>query len=198
MADRDFADFTGESYGTACLLLTDFACMDMYLFTEQVFEVLFQSQFPDYPVAVSEFLRIVSSVAQELFLIRLVSYKSELWLDFKDYSPVKLLELRDDRITFDCSEYLDRLLMKHNLAWFRPQFSVGVNEARTGFRQDCRHQMNGHDIARICTWYIRRNFRPVQPFDVDDFFDELLACVDYDSVASERLFRMLLDRVCIA
>lgn len=197
VADRDFADLLHEVFAANCLLLTDYACMEMYLYTEIVFDRFVRLYCPECEISAGELLRQVADVGQQLFQLRLVNQLEEFGLNFKEFTLKKFLALRDETISFDRDEYLVRLLHKHNLADFREKFDVGIVEFEARARRDPRHQMNGHDATQICAWYIAQMFNQKQKAigDPEVVARSLRTCFDYENLAAENLFRVLLERV---
>jgi hypothetical protein len=197
IADRDFADFIGESFDAACLLLTDYCCLEMYLFTEVVFERFVGLYFPESEVAASQLRQRIAEVAQELFQLRLANHLLELGLSFQEFSLEKFLRLAGERIAFDRGKYIIALLHKHNMASCRNEFDNKIGEYSSRMKPDPRHQMNGHDMIRVCAWYVSKNFpqkrQAIGDFDV--IARSLRLCVVYEDLKSEVLFRAILERV---
>ena len=142
--DSDLDHATGAGENDALLLRTDYANMEMYFFTSDVFEKLNRqclrgSRLTDHMVN-----GFMVSTLQSLFSIRCVNARAEWHLTCIRFD--NLVSFGRGRFGFDLDEYVARYLNKSSCLARREEFLRQVKSVELPDGLDERCFMHGHDF----------------------------------------------------
>jgi hypothetical protein len=189
-ADLDFA--LGIVRPETSLLVTDYSSMEMYAFTAKC---LAKFLFLGLGVSgnnASSFLDIYRDILQEVFLLRLASSTSGLflsWVDLRDSCAV-----HRENLTFDREDFLKRLLHKNAATTQREAIEAAVSRHRiklTG--TDARRIMHGHDFTALVAIHWQAAARKQGFRDLSAIPRLLITALDRAELAWNPLFERLLE-----
>lgn len=195
VVDRDYDALCGTVHESPLLLFTDYSCMEMYCFNEDVLARFFHLfvRKPEYTPAV--FFAAAQTVLREGFLLRATNQVNSYgltWLGIEGQCQVKR-----DSVTINTAEFIRKYLSRGSKIGAIAEFTQQLDTFRNAVAgQDPRYCINGHDFVRILAKYIAKAMRNKNLADADAVERQLTANIDYAALAAEPLFRELLARAC--
>lgn len=190
--DSDLDHATGAGENNAVLLRTDYADMEMYFFTNDVFEKLNRQcvrgrRLTDHMV--NDFM---VATLKSLFLIRFVNAKPEWHLEYLCFD--KLVSFGRGRFGFDVEEYVERYLSKNGQVPQRKEYLRQMEAVDLPDELDRRCFMHGHDFLVL----LRKMLNKLRGKNVyggeEVVFTLLRGCANYASLAEEPMFATILHR----
>jgi hypothetical protein len=196
IVDRDFDDFLDIPNDCPVLLLTDFSCIEMYLFSDEAVGRFLRSVCRLIDCPVDELLKSYACVLQALFLVRLANRRLGWCLERPQKPLSTWCACTGHELRFDIENYIDRYLAKNKRSSSKREFIAAVDESKKELGSDVRRQMNGHDFAELLVFCARSHgnslFRSSKA-DCEVFY--LLAMAfDFGALTSYTLFSSLLSR----
>lgn len=190
--DSDLDHATGVGESNALLLRTDYANMEMYFFTNDVFEKL-NKQCLRGPRLTDHMVNgFMASTLRSLFLIRCVNAKPEWHLEYLRFD--KRVSFDRGRFGFDLDGYVGRYLSKNGCLARRGEFLRQVKGVEFPDGLDRRCFIHGHDFLSL----LRRMLNKLRGKSVygseEVVFTLLRACANYASLAQEPMFATILRR----
>lgn len=192
IVDSDFDVILDRRKVSENILFTDYTCMEMYFFNTWHIDKFFSLVVGRQVKNVQRILDNISSILQELFLVRLASQL--LGLNFACMPMTSCCHIEEEEIIFDFDEYLKRYFNKNKGHSQATVFNKKLDECRQLLLPNKRHQMHGHDFLELLAWYIRKAYS-VQHFDSASIGRVLLACLEASKLSAEGLFVNILRRV---
>jgi len=193
VADADFDIFLNKTQTAKNLLLTDYACMEMYAFNARVLNKYLKLNIGRFPKSGKSVLAEIADALQQLFIIRLVN--STLHMNLKSVAWERSATLGSSAVKLDTKEYASRYLNKNRSAADLSRFLVEISTLRKGLTSDSRNQIQGHDFVELLSWYIAQHkgfSRPSTELVQRGLFT---AAADSHILKRERLFATLLSRL---
>lgn len=193
IADRDFDLVVNKQHNCGLLLFTDYTGIEMYLFDEKYMDKLLNICIHGFPHSPGYVLEQLKLTLQELFLIRLAN--KLLGLGFKWMTFERCCKLRDGEIMFDAEDFINRYLNKNNMLFKKEEFANVIESCRPKLTDDPRYQMNGHDYIDLLSWYLAKHGVDKKLCVSKVIERSLFACVEYEQLGNEPLFKLLQARV---
>lgn len=193
VADRDFDHVLGVHHEVSCLLFSDFANVEMYLFTASVLQKYLTLVHRDIHVKASDLLTTLVPVLMFLFAVRLVNHRDEMGLEAVDW--LKSCTLRGGALVFDQDDYISRYLNKNARFAEKCNFERAIQEALAVLTCDSRHCMHGHDFISALHWYLRRASSVKPDPDLFKFGRSLMLSLEAGKLAAQPMFDRLLARL---
>ena len=194
IVDRDYDNVRNIRYECPLLLFTDYACMEMYSFTEPVLGRFFRLFVRRTEFTPSRFIAAVRMVLIEAFLMRAANQEKGYalkWLEVEEQCKVTL-----DKAEFDVADFVQKYLNKSAKLKHRDEFNFQLELFRASIAgQDERHCINGHDFVGMLAKYILKSVSNKNLADTDVVERQLVAHLDFKALASEPMFLELLNRV---
>lgn len=191
IADRDFETFLGRTFESHSLLLTDYACMEMYFFNAAILGKFLGLVIRDFPKSAENLMRDIRGSLEELFVLRMANYQIRLNLSIIPFQ--ECLRITDDGVELALEDYAYRLLNASGKMSERQRFLSSVTECRKRLDVDPRLQINGDDFIAMLSWYIRQH--KTSKFARADFIARaLITCADFKALAGETMLSKLLKR----
>ncbi len=190
--DSDLDRATGAGENNALLLRTDYANMEMYFFTSDVFDrlnkqCLRRTRLTDHMVN-----SFMVSTLQSLFTIRCVNAKPEWHLECLRFG--KLVSFGRGRFGFDLCEYVKRYLDKNSCGARRDEFLRHLEAVELPDGLDRRCFIHGHDFLSLLRVMLN-TLRGKKMYGSEEVvFTLLRACANYASLAEEPMFVTILRR----
>jgi hypothetical protein len=194
IVDRDYDTLTKKKHICSLLLFTDYACMEMYCFNEEVLGRFFRLFVRKSEYTPGDFISSILIVLQEGFLMRATNEELGCcltWLEIEGQCKVKKRQTEFDSESF-VKKYLNKSAKLNLLADFNKQLSI-FREQLAG--TDVRHSINGHDFIGMLAKYVSKAMRNKNLADRDVIERQLISNLDYDKLSEEPLFKVLLARV---
>jgi hypothetical protein len=193
LVDADFAHLRQEKVTTKLLLLTDYSCMEMYLFTEESISKFLTlcCHRGDWPVVT--IMDSLSSVLQELFVYRFANDELNwemAWLD-----GCTCMQVNGWQIVFNIDEFVTRFLHKNKRGKAMQKFLKALEPVRKTFKSDPRYQMHGHDFISSLAWYIRAKGITGRKATPESVLLCLTMSANYQQLAQEPMFKNLVIRL---
>lgn len=176
----------------ALVLVTDYACMEMYLFDSLELEKFLTLALGCETARVPKIIAQYVSVLRELFLIRAANLAMALGLEWLDFT--RCCEIGGDEVRFDRDQFVDRLLDKNQRRGLKVQLLATVESLRARMSRDPRHQMHGHDFIGLLTWH-GHGCVPRASLNERAVLIALLQGADMYRILEEDMFRALLKRL---
>jgi hypothetical protein len=153
IADRDNDRILGKTYtANQILLFTDFACMEMQTWDEEVIKKLLH--FSQNKVwTATQLMDQMKRVLQLLFIARLANQTLRMdmaWVPFEGMCHVK-----GTVIEFEQSIFVRAYLSKSAQMAMRVAFENEIAKHKSRCDPDCRFQINGHDYVGLLTLCLR-------------------------------------------
>jgi hypothetical protein len=190
--DADFSHVLGDILEKPCLIYTDFACMEAYLFENTIIEKLISVYYgrSDWPIGT--ILITIANTLSELFLLRMANHTLGWYMDWLD-KPV-CMKLEGWTISFDLDDYVGRFLSKNRRHSQKNEFIQEVDQLRKRLKADHRFHIHGHDLVALLVWYFRERGLGIDSHTRENLHRELALCVDYKLLLNHHAFASLLDR----
>lgn len=153
IVDKDFADFI-QTMQNEKLLMTDFSCLEAYLFCEEVIQKFLEIGLANFPNDGKNVISELEKVLKPLFCIRLLRE-----LNFKEAQLLKIdshlrVNKKDATINFDIEDYLKKFILKNNLSKQQNNIFSIYQKLMDRFTFDIRNYIHGHDFITIFYLYI--------------------------------------------
>ena len=190
--DSDLDHATGAGENNALLFRSDYADMEMYFFTSDIFERLNKQCLRGPKLTDHMVDGFMVPTLTSLFLIRCVNAKPEWHLQY--FAFEKLVSFDRGRFGFDRDDFVRRYLSKNSCVPQREEFLRQVEGVELPDELDRRCFMHGHDFLSLLRKMLNKlRGRPV--FESEEVvFDLLRACANYASLAQEPMFATILRR----
>lgn len=151
--DKDFDDLSNNKHKSKYLKSTDYANMEMYLFSKEhlrkFFELALRKNYED------NIYDQLSISLQELFLIR---YTKKLLYSNKSWPNIERsfsADHQSGQINFNINEFISKLIGCHQNSQRVQAFLGEMEKHRPKLNDDCRYQIHGHDLLQLLTWYAK-------------------------------------------
>lgn len=188
VVDADFALVTGNRLSCALLFYTDFANMEMYLFSVRAVDKLLSVVLSGASVTAEVVMATIATPLQRLFLIRLVNEldkQGRSWL-----TATRCCACARARIEFDEDEFVRRY--NGNSAARVAAFSAELKAKQAMLTAEPRNQMHGHDFIEILQAFLRDVVRDKNPLDDEQAFARtVFGCVEFEELDNSKLFQSL-------
>lgn len=191
--DADFSRFRGMQSVKPPLYETDYACMEMYFFCRLSFTkfITLCCRRNDWPV--ETIMESLASVLQEFFLYRCANDELEWNMDWLDKNVC--MNVEEWQINLDTEGFIIRLLNKNGRMKYKAAFDTRVDALRPNLKVDHRHQMNGHDLISLLTWYLRQKGISRTRAQTDNVRMCLTLTLDHQAMKQEPMFHRLLAHI---
>jgi hypothetical protein len=193
LVDADFAHLRQEKVVTKFLLLTDYSCMEMYLFTEESISKFFTlcCHRGNWPVVT--IMDSLSFVLQELFIYRFANEELNWEMDWLD--GYTCMQTNGWQVSLNIDNFIIRFLHKNKRFKGKEEFLKSLEPLRKTFKTDHRHQMHGHDFIYTLSWYIRAKGITGQKATPESVLLCLSMSADHQKLAQEPMFKKLMIRL---
>jgi hypothetical protein len=193
IVDRDYDTLLETSYSCPLLLISDYACMEMYFYDLDVVDKVLHFTTKGRARPAGEVLDLIKQVLCDTFLMRAANVSLGMgmtWLDLAGQCDVTRDSVTLDRATF-AYKYLNRNAQLPNAG----QFDERVASLRQRLTGDERNFMNGHDFVGLLGRYISKCVKNRSLGDPEVVERQLMQSADYARLSRENLFQQLLARV---
>ena len=192
VVDADFSRLLGKKPVKPPLYETDYACMEMYFYCCSSFRKFLTlcCQRNDWPV--ETIMDSLASVLQEFFLYRCVNEELGWHMEWLD--RIVCMNVEGWAINFDSDSFIARLLNKNRRLGDNATFISSVNTLRPKIHADPRHQMNGHDLTSLLSWYIRKKGISGPRAQVENVLVCMTMTLDHQTLKQEPMFHRLAMR----
>jgi hypothetical protein len=154
IADADFEYLLPHGLKCGLLLLTDYASMELYAFTNEAIHSVLVVTAPKTASTGASMVEVLSGPLQFLFSVRGVNFSLQLglpWIDAID----KFFSLQNHRLQFDEGEFMKRYLVDRVPQTVTDKFKSKLLEIQSLLSSDIRCRIRGHDFIKVFTWYLR-------------------------------------------
>lgn len=194
LADADSDRVSQVEHACSVLVLTDFACLEMYLFNKRTIDKLLFLFTMGCRYSIDHVLRELERVLQRLFVIRLSNQTLRLSMKWISFGGV--CRTNGCSIAFDEAEFIRRYLNRNAQISQLQRFHAEVANNTRRLTADPRHQMNGHDFLALLRWFVRPFVREQNPVRYQVPFERaVFACVELRDLDRQPAFQRLLERV---
>lgn len=192
IVDADFSHFRGSKPAKVPLYETDYACMEMYFFCKPSFTkfLTIVCRRSDWPV--KTIMDSLASVLQEFFLFRCANDDLQWGMGWLNKNVCMTVD--GWAINLDADAFVTRFLNKNGMAGDKAAFDRCISTLRPNLKADPRHQMNGHDLTSLLSWYIRKKGISGARTQVDNVLVSMTMSLDYQSLRKEPMFQALWAR----
>lgn len=183
--DSDFAFIEPDTFAqNNSLLKTDYSCMEMYCFNEEIMEKIFLGYSTIRPNNLNKFLNDIGIILSEIFLIRFAKDNLDPSLPHIDFD--KNITKESNSLIFDRFNYLKKYLSnKEDKIKIFNDF-IGSQKLKIN-SHDIRYYINGHDFVYLLQFYLN-----IKQRDAKEIFEKLLyGFLDFHNLSQEKLFSKL-------
>lgn len=193
VADRDFDTILDVRRNCPLLLETDYCSLELYAFDPRVLrKFLSLNVGKPFPKSASAVIAEISAPLEELFLVRLANF--QLQWNLQSVSWEKSCKLTNAGMSLSLNDYLTRYLNKNRRASQRKQILAMIQRWRKKMGAEPRHQINGHDMTQMLSWYIAEH-RGFSRLDDAVLTRSLLSCIELETWGGYPMFKALLQRI---
>lgn len=194
VADRDFDIVLDRNYSVACLLVTDYTCMEMYTWEDRIVSKFLTLAIFGLPYPVGQVMAEVSEVLQELFVICLAN--KELGWGMKwPKDPFRHLSFNAGQVAFNAAAFIRSYLMANSRMRAINEFTAQVQSVRARLTDEPRNQMRGHDCTQVLAWYITRCGKGHRMADYQTIVHrQLYTCIELRDLMRTSLFPAIASR----
>jgi hypothetical protein len=154
IADADFEYLLPQGVKCALLLLTDYASMELYAFSNEAVHSVLLIVAPQTKLTGTSLLADLSGPLQFLFSVRAANYNLQMglaWIEAID----KFFSVQGERLDFDQDEFLKRYVLDRVSRNLADKFLAELTRIQSLLTSDIRCRIHGHDFIKILTWYLR-------------------------------------------
>jgi len=194
IVDNDYDRLLGISCEIEFLLTTDFTCLEMYLFDEDIFDKLISVVLGGATITAVTGLRTLSGVLKRFWLLKITNHVlgfSMSWINFK-----RTCRISGFNIEFDEETFIDRYLITNGRKREKKLFIQRRDELATQIDQDARHAMDGHHFMELTRWYLRNYVRDRKPLSDQRTFERaFFGCLELSKLDQFELFQSIKARI---
>ncbi len=197
IADKDFDWLFQKQYQCNLLLFTDYSCLEMYLFDEEIVSkfLLLNLRLSQPPA--QELLNLLAGVLEKLFLIRATNEALQLEMDWLDDFGGCCEISSNGGIDFDSGSFIEKFLNKNSKMKQKSEFMAKLTELRQKKLSEIRYKIHGHDFTELLSLYIKpklmKNIKSL--YNSEIIARGLFTSVDFSKLRQKRLFQNLLWRI---
>lgn len=195
VCDADSDRILGAARIIEMLILTDFTCVEMYLFNKATFDKMISLVMKGCGnLHVAQALKSLARVLVRLWIIKTANHVlglSMTWISFEACCNVS-----GTSIEFDETEFIDRYLKNNSRLGEQRRFSRQMSEIESLLHDDPRHQMDGHHFFILARWFFRHFAKEKKALVGDKAFEgAFFGCLELDALDRQPLFQQMLRRV---
>lgn len=194
IVDKDLDAILNIDHNNELLLLTDYSCIEMYLYNTHTIDKFLQLAVRRFNKTAEEVLRELTPILENLFLARLAN--ETLRLGLSEIQFERYCSLSRSNFNFDFAGYIRNYLISNRRAGELERFTQEIDRLRPLLNTDPRFQINGHDFIRLFACYIGKH-RPRlrQTFDTATVERMLFTAIERNQLNEDELFMRLAQRV---
>lgn len=190
LIDKDFDDFIPVNKNQH-LLVTDFSCLEAYLFSEEVLNKFFSIGLNNFPVSPACAIDQMSPVLSHLFCLRLIRT-----LDFPSAKLLKLdnhikIVKKNGEIHIDKNKYILQFIKNNKLKTFESSTTKKYTDYNTCFIKEIQHYVHGHDYLDIFYLYVNK-IKNTNNFRKENFEKALYLCAESHMFERFPLFKEII------
>lgn len=189
IVDKDFEDFI-RSISNPLLMLTDFSCLESYLFCEEVFEKFLAIGIGDFPFPSKFILNQLSNVLKPLFCLRLLRELYFPYAKLINFDGNLLIDRITGRINFNQTNYLDKFIMRNGLSNNKQEIVKQYEEIFQELNLGIQHHLNGHDFIEIFFLYVNK-IKNTPNYRIENFYKALFLTAETPMLEKYPLFRKI-------
>lgn len=200
IADKDFDWLFDINYQCELLFFTDYSCLEMYLFNENVLNKLLFLSLRISQLKAENILKQLSKVLEDLFLIR--ATRELLNIDtamLDNFGKCCNWDKTKTQFQFDLQTYIEKYSNKCSMSLEEKSiFIQTIEELRIKGEnlEDARYKIHGHDFTDVLYLYIKDFLaREIKSYNSEIIARNLLGCVDPEELTQEEMFNNLLVRL---
>jgi len=152
IADKDFDEALGITHRYKDLLFTDYSCIEMYGFEEEVVRTVLVAFINDLKRPIQAIMNEFGPILKILFIVRLINHTSRLGL--KSVAWQKSCALNRGELEFDLDDYLSRYLGANKKLKQKSEIVEQIRLWQSRLDGDIRNYINGHDFVGLMNWYV--------------------------------------------
>ncbi|MBD2694962.1 DUF4435 domain-containing protein [Anabaena catenula] len=200
IADKDFDWLFEIHYQCRLLFFTDYSCLEMYLFNEQVLNKLLFLSLRISQLKAENILKELSKVLEDLFLIRATRELLNIDTDMLDnFGKCCNWDKSKIQFQFDLQTYIEKYSNKCSMSLGEKSIFIQTMEElriKAEKLEDARYKIHGHDFTDVLYLYIKDFLaREIKSYNSEIIARNLLGCVDPEALTQEEMFNNLLVRL---
>ena len=191
IADRDFDDWIGPPPNFRDLVLTDYTCMDAYVWNCTVmrrFLTIYCNRPSWQP---NQFMAALREPLKSMFAIRLAARSLGMHLTWLDRP--RCVSLSGWKISFDVREFVSRLLHRNSATGDFDLFWARVERFRVARVEDARRVIHADDLVLLTAYLLKRKGVTKVATDRRTVKRVMATCVTVDDIQHEVLFRRIVE-----
>lgn len=169
--DKDLDQWLGISFEVSNLYYTEFTCLEISLadklFIKEILTDISKCNLKNWEAFLESFFYVLKS----FFSIRLTAKKLNLSITWID--PHKNIQITQEKITFDHSEYINKLLINNSMHPIYDQFNQTFEESQKIYCLDYRYLTRAHDLTYLLALTIKR-LKGIREFQNSEALQRLL------------------------
>nr|WP_281722557.1 DUF4435 domain-containing protein [Nitrosomonas nitrosa] len=191
VVDKDFDHLLQHNPSTRLLLITDYSCMEMYLFNQWQLEKFCTLVLQATILSIPRLLKQMGTILQELYLLRFNNIKNSLGYEWMSF--IRCCELRArQEIIFNKEDFLVKYLHKNRAIARKVEVLSFIDFCRPQLASDHRMNANGHDFFELLEW-LSKQLKPSCFRNSEAFRRAFLGCLETSRIRGEPLFSKLLQ-----
>lgn len=195
IVDGDSDRLLGIDRVSGITYVTDFSCMEMYLFDENHLGKFLELAVGAQGLDVRELLNEYSGVLKTLFMVRTAALSLGIPLHLVDFTRCCLKSA--GILTFDLKEFVQRSLDASRLRQREEDVLREIERLKGRAEGDARLYINGEDFLNLLAWERQEILRKRGLRDCDAVFTALRGCLEFAEVSKHGLFEILLQRTAV-
>jgi hypothetical protein len=192
IADADLEYLLPQKLKCLLLLLTDYASMELYAFSDEAVHGLLLMVAPKTSFTGTGLIRDFSGPLQFLFSVRAVNFNLQFGLAWIE-GIEKFFNVQKGRVEFDEGEFMKRYLIDRLPKEEVEKFNVRLAEIQALLSSDVRCRIRGHDFIRILTWYLR-SIEKCKHLNEESVRQMLFVRLRLDDLATQPMFSAICSR----
>lgn len=188
--DKDFDYLLQYNPSTEILLVTDYACMEMYLFNQWHLEKFWTLVLQETILSIPQLLKQMATILQELYLLRFSNVKKSLGFEWMSFARCCELATSGE-VTFNKDEFITKYLHKNQAIARKEEILAFIELYREQLSSDCRMNANGHDFFELLEW-LSKKLKPRCFRNTEAFHRAFLGCLEVSRIREEPLFSKLI------
>jgi len=190
IVDKDFDDYI-KTISNPKLFITDFSCLESYLFCEEVINKFLNIGINNFPFDSKMIIDQLSSVLKPLFCLRLLRELHFPSTKLVDIDGNLAIDKKTGTINFNPIDYLNKFISKNSLTKRSNEIISSYQLLYNKLSLEIRDNMNGHDFMKIFFLYINK-VKNTTNYKEENFCKTLFLTVEMPMIEKYKLFKDIL------
>lgn len=193
IADRDADALLGKNHSSPLLMMTDWACQEMYFVNEAVISKFLTLVVRSVPLTAHELISNVLPIVQEMHLLRAANLSLKWGMQWLPIA--KSCNLLDGRMGFDADGFVEKYLSKASRLGDKAVFLSEVERLRARLTSDALQHASKDDLFSVLAEYLPHYCKETALHKPEYIARSLAGCVEVNQLTGQPLYSGLIRKL---